>query len=322
MKAIVGVRVASLVATTFIATLLLSCQSNEPEKETVLQITNPDLSKNYDSLKVYGINTNGGDTVLIYFWKKGDIFQTEVKYPTNLKQSFTLIVKGFNNNSLTYSSSSKVDGGSATSPKVQSKTIAPTLQKPVSGIFTRVGGSLKLSPTWKIRPGVLVANSDTTTKFSFVASFLWRKGDVIVGKDSTFSIDSVTISDSGSYMLTVRNDAGLDSIVFSVAVKHRLPVVDSISNRVLSQGDSLTLKPAILHSDSLIYRWIKDGTVISKNPFLIISIAQKTQDGTYQLLVKNVSDTSDVGKSNIFTFSITNSPVKWNEIIWGRSIWK
>lgn len=306
------------------AAWILSCQSNEADNESVIQFKNPGMAEGFDSLKVYGINEDDGDTVTIYEWKKGETFQGEVKYPPRLRQKFTLFVKGYKNDSLSYESHSKISEGKATIPEVSLKIIAPELEHVNPILISRFKSYVSFKPTWKTRPGILRSGSgaDTALKFSPLVTFTWIKANTVLGKDSILILDTISFPDSGRYTLIAENSAGRDTTDFQLIVKHLVPRLDSIPDQYLVEGGRLSIRANILHSDSLIYRWMKDTTLVSKESVLSIPVTFEDIAGSYKLVVKNKTDTMEIASSNVFTLRVVKPPAGWGEVVWDRFIWR
>ena len=302
---------------------LFGCQSSESEKEYLLKIQNPYLADNLDSLDLFGVNTEGGDTLLIYSWKRGEEFQQEVKYPPGLHPNFVLLVRGYKSNALVYQSHAEVSGNAAKAPMQDFKIAPPELAPGPIRVTSRIRDSVVLRPSWVVRPGIQEqGKGDTAPRFTAQGAYSWRKGDLTLSRDSILVFDSLKLADSGSYLFIAENVVGRDSLQFVLTVKHLIPKINALGNQSAVAGQPFSIQATIVHSDSLLYRWLKGFIVISQDSVLKFSPIKSDHVGSYRLVVKNASDTLEMTASNVFTLGLSQGPVRWNEIVWDHNSWQ
>lgn len=317
-----GNRIGFVVFLAIASGWIASCQNNEVQNENVLVFNNPNVADSLDSLKVCGV-VPSGDSIAIYRWRKGEEFASEVKYPSDLKQEFVLVVRGYKNGSLVYQSSSEIVDGSAKPSRQDYKVSPPDLMEGPVTLISRLKDSLTLNPTWKSRPGIYrQVGTDSSLVFTPQAENRWMKGGVEIGKDSILRFDTLRVSDSGNYVFISSNAGGRDSATFRISLKHLLPRINPLGDQIGSEGKPFSLKATVEHSDTLLYRWIRGTEIISTDSVLKISTMQTLHSGGYQLIVKNASDTTEIATSNLFQLGLNKFPRVWGEIIWNQSVWQ
>lgn len=301
---------------------LSGCLGGESEDRSVLEIRNPGIVDGLDSLQVFGINAEGGDTVFIYGWKRGDSVLREIAVPSGMEPAFTLLVRGFQGKVQSYESRSEVAGGRAGSPKLSFKILAPELERLPIPYTVRIGTKVALSPTWKTRPGLFPSDApaDPAIRQAAAAVLTWRKDGKILGKDSLFELEQVTFADSGLYVVTAENSAGRDSGSCLVRVKFGLPFLDSIPDQLAQEKKPFHLRAVVKHTDAVLYRWMKGSTVVSEDSTLTVS--GPLAPGAYRLIVKNVSDTADLAVSNAFLLRHFQTASLWDELEWNDNVWQ
>ncbi len=161
-------------------------------------------------------------------------------------------------------------------------------------------------PTITLEPTLdTVAVGDSLT-FSITATgtatltYQWQKnGSNIAGATSAnLLIDSVVMSDTGSYRAIVTNSFGSDTSI-SLSFKSIKPT--SIINPTADTAylnDTVNFISASNGTGPLTYQWLKDGTIISgeASPTLSVVIADLGKSGSYQVITYNNYgfDTSEV----------------------------
>jgi hypothetical protein len=292
--------------------VLSGCQSTDPDGGSFLNFRNPELIAGFDSLFIVGINSVKGDTIPIREWRKGEDFPPEAPYPPGLEAAFMMLVRGYKGDVLVYQSRTAVAGSRAQAPVRDFQLVAPALTDVPVDFTKRVKDVVKLEPAWEARPGIS-RQTDTGEAAVFIPEgvFTWTRDGQVLGRDSVFTFASLALSDAGTYVFTAENDAGRDSMVFVLTVRHMLPRIAAINAQTALAGRSLTVKPAVTRSDSILYRWSKSGNPV--NPFSTDSVlafdSLRTRDtGTYQLAVANASDTTETAVSNQFTVRFAPDP--------------
>lgn len=289
--------------------MLFNCLGPEPDEGRYLKFRNPELTAGLDSLSISGINTGKGDTLLIRTWRKGEDFPPEAPYPPGLEETFTMLVQGYKGDILVYQSRTAVAGERA-QPSVQDfHLVAPALTDVPVEFTKRVKDVAKLEPAWEARP-VISRQPDTGGAKILIpeAVFTWTRDGLVLGRDSVFTFSSLAQSDAGTYVFTAENDAGRDSMVFTLTVKHMLPRIANINAQTALAGRALTVKPTVTRSDSIVYRWSKSGSPAGTDSVLAFDSLRAGDTGTYQLSVANASDTTETTVSNRFTVGFAPDP--------------
>jgi hypothetical protein len=91
-----------------------------------------------------------------------------------------------------------------------------------------------------------------------------------------------------------------------------LPKIAVIKPQAAKPGQPLKVVAAVTRSDSLLYRWMRNGMAVSTDTALGFDSLRAQDTGTYQLAVANASDTTETALSNRFTVSIT--PELWKSL--------
>ena len=298
-----------LLAMIPLAMILLSgCQSPDPEGGVYLRFQNPELAAGLDSLQVLGVNAAKGDTVPILRWFKGEAFPAEALYPPGLESAFTMLVRGYQGESLVYQSRTAVSGGHAQAPVRDFRLAAPALTDVPVALTARVRDAVSLEPVWETRPGIYREDSGGTASFTPEADFTWSRDGRVLGRDSVLGFGGIALTDAGTYVFTAGNRAGRDSLAFTLTVKQMLPRIADLPTQSAPAGKPLTVKPGINRSDSLRYRWSKEGSLLSTDSVLVFPALAAEDTGSYQLAVANASDTTETAVSNRFAVRLALDP--------------
>jgi len=298
-----------------LAGLLLSCNLQEPPEEYFLDIRNPEVSRNLDSLLIFGIDPSGGDTLLILRWTKAEAFPGEVAYPAELGKDFVLLALGFNGGMLVRQSKTAITAGRPGPTAYERLLMAPDLADTLVGIPLRIGDSIVLAPIWKQRPGW------QEKEFAPEGACAWRKGGRLLGADSLLELSAVDWDDSGTYVFRCENGAGRDSMAFRVSIRHRLPEIAEIPDRASLAGHPLSIQARIRHSDALQFKWMRGSVVVSLDSVLTIPEIKASLAHVYRLEVRNASDTSESAVSNDFRIHVVAREAKWDEMRWDGEVW-
>jgi hypothetical protein len=89
-----------------------------------------------------------------------------------------------------------------------------------------------------------------------------------------------------------------------------LPKIAEIKSQSARVGKPLRVVPSVAHSDSLQYRWMRNGIIASADTVLKFDSLRAQDTGSYQLAVANASDTTEKTLSNRFTVSLAPEPVE------------
>jgi hypothetical protein len=304
-----GASILAAVFLVFYAMIPSGCLAPEPDENSYLRFQNPELTAGFDSLQVLGVNARKGDTLAIRRWRKGEDFPSQAAYPPGLEAAFTLLVRGYIGEALVYQSRTAVAGGKAQAQVRDFLLAAPALPGLPISRTARVGDVLELDPVWETRPGTYrQPDSGGPETYTPEAVFAWTRAGQVLGRDSVLTLGALTLADSGTYLFSAENRAGRDSLEFRLTVKHMLPKITDIKPQAALPGKALTVRPVIARSDSLLFRWMKDGLVVSTDTALVFPALGAADTGAYQLAVANASDTSETDVSNRFAVSFAPDP--------------
>lgn len=178
------------------------------------------------------------------------------------------------------------------------------------------------TPVITSQPGNQTIDENTTATFSVVAtssspiSYQWRfKSKNIVGAtNATYSIESVSAANVGSYDVVVSNSDGpvtSSSAVLTIVTTPSITV--SPVAQTLSSGATLTLAGQCRGGHPLGCFWLFNGTAIpgATSTNYTVENAQATNSGYYNLVVTNSygAATSSVALVTVFAGDITNGLV-------------
>jgi hypothetical protein len=297
----------------FIA-MLAGCDLKESRDEFLLTFRNPAVTENLDSLLVYGINQPGGDTLLVLRWTRGRPFPTEVPYPDGLGKDFDLLAQGFAGGEIIRQTRTAVSGGQAGPVAYERLLHPPDLADTAVDLPFRYGDSVVLAPVWKRRPGW------EEKEFRPEGSYAWKKDGKVLSRDSLLALTSLVWSDSGTYTFASENAAGRDTLEFRVSLRHRIPRILAPPDRASLADQPLAIRPAIVHSDALLYRWLKGNVLVSEDSVLSIPAFKAGNAGAYRLEVRNVSDTSESAQA-AFRIVLAGRIPKWDALKWDGDVW-
>jgi hypothetical protein len=312
-RILAAARVALFAATVAAACAasISGCLAPEDDAAPSLRFRNPELTVGMDSLHVLGANARKLDTLFILRWHKGEDFPSEVAYPPGLEAAFTMLVRGFKGGILVYASRTAIAGNKPQAQVRDFRLAAPALPDLPISLAQRVGDAIKLVPVWETRPGIYrQTDSGGPEAFTPEAVLAWSRAGQLLGRDSVLSFGSLTLADSGTYLFSAGNDAGEDSLAFQLTIRHMLPKIAEIKSQSARLGKPLKAVPAVTHSDSLLYRWIRNGITASTDSVLKFDSLRAQDTGAYQLAVANASDTTEKTLSNRFTVSLAPEPVE------------
>ncbi|OIR03999.1 endoglucanase C precursor [mine drainage metagenome] len=187
------------------------------------------------------------------------------------------------------------DGATLT---VTAASSAPTIsQEPRSATVT-VGGSAEFSVT-------ATGNPEPT--------YQWRKDGVAIpgATDSTYSIDTVSASDAGTYDVVVSNSAGSTTstgATLTVSNPTSAPsITEQPENEQAQVGSTATFSVSATGNPAPTYQWRKDGSAISGATAanLVLSNVQASDSGSYDVVVSN---TLGSVTSRLVRLEVTTSP--------------
>jgi alpha-tubulin suppressor-like RCC1 family protein len=165
------------------------------------------------------------------------------------------------------------------------------------------------APSITVQPSSQSILSGSSAVFSVVATgtaplaYQWKKNavDIPDAIKSSYTIDTVTLSDSGSYTVTVSNSAGTITSQTAILTVNYAP---SITTQPLSQtlylNQTTTFTVVSTGNPVPTYQWYKNGAVITgaTNASYTISSPGISDSGKYTVAVMNNVDTvlSDTAK--------------------------
>jgi parallel beta-helix repeat protein len=148
----------------------------------------------------------------------------------------------------------------------------------------------------------VLANSNATMTVGALGSapmsYQWSFGGATIANatNSTLTVSNVQSINEGYYQVTLANDVGTATsqpIILRVLPSKALIVSGPFPVSVPA-GNSAMFNATVIGSAPLIFKWYKDGALLSGavSSQLVISNAQAANAGTYQLLVSNFLGTA------------------------------
>lgn len=128
-----------------------------------------------------------------------------------------------------------------------------------------------LKPTISQQPSSATACLGHSATFTVVASgtgpfeYQWRKYGVPISgaQQNTFTISAVTMSDTGSYDVVVKNGCTSTTSIPATLTVQTLLVTADPQTQTVDAGDAVTLSVAADGPEPLTYQWRKDGEPIA-----------------------------------------------------------
>jgi hypothetical protein len=127
--------------------------------------------------------------------------------------------------------------------------------------------------------------ADGTTPFTYA----WKKGTVALSGTATYVINSVSLSDAGTYSVTVSNSAGNDT-ASAVLVVWQLPLITTQPTATsVAIGASASFSAAASGFPTPTFQWFKGGTAIAGATSSTLSIPSISQGdvGNYTVVATN-----------------------------------
>jgi hypothetical protein len=132
----------------------------------------------------------------------------------------------------------------------------------------------------------VVASSGTTMTYQW-----FKDGDPIPGATSaTYTLPSVTASDSGHYYVKVTNAYGTkQSTAATLTVLSAPSIVTQPVSQIVTQGQAVSFSVSAVANPSPSYQWLYNGAPLrnTKNSKLNFSSVDWTDSGTYTVIVSN-----------------------------------
>lgn len=173
----------------------------------------------------------------------------------------------------------------------------------------------------------------TTITGSHVYLIQWKKDGVDIpgATGLTYTIPSVTLTDTGIYSVVASNEFGQDSKTATLAVRTEPVIETQPQHRLVTAGTTFQLPAVVVGPDPKTFSWTQNGSAISQpnvsgasTASLTFTAVTQANAGTYELSVENgftvgspvVSDVADivvvsqpqatsVPEGNIATFNVT-----------------
>jgi uncharacterized delta-60 repeat protein len=173
-------------------------------------------------------------------------------------------------------------------------------------------------------PQSLTATEGTRVSFSVSAtgtpplSYQWLKGSspITGATDSSYSIVSVALGDSGSYSVVVTNNAGsAQSASATLTVYPPLQITAGPLDQTVPVGGTAVFNVTAVGRPPLSYQWLKGGSPIAGATDSTYSIAPVAlaDSGTYSVVVTNLDGSAPSQPSATLTvyipLQITTGPV-------------
>jgi alpha-tubulin suppressor-like RCC1 family protein len=178
--------------------------------------------------------------------------------------------------------------------------VAPKIITQPQGLIKNVGQSATFSIT---------INTDVNP----APTYQWKlNGNNISGATmASYSIDAVSIADSGSYTVTVSNGAGTVTSQPALLTVQYAPIITTQPlSQTLYLGQSVTFSVTARGNPAPTYQWKKNGSVISgaTNPTYTINSPGVNDSGKYSVSVRNSIDTVECDTAKLFAHTIEVSP--------------
>ncbi len=184
-----------------------------------------------------------------------------------------------------------------------------------SDAATNTGFSVLLAPTITAQPASITAYANQSATISVIAvgtgiiNYQWRKNGVNIptATSSSLTLSPLNYRSVGSYDVVVTDEAG--SVMSESA---ELTVLSPAPNVAISPGDTTVALGGNLTFTATVgtgippftYQWRRNNVLIAKatNPTLVLTNIQRTQEGVYDVVVKNAHG---VDVSNPVRLSLT-----------------
>lgn len=181
--------------------------------------------------------------------------------------------------------------------------VPPTVVVPLKGSTNLVGATLTLT---------IVANG------SVPMSFQWRRGTVILtnivsmNRTSSFTINSLKLTDSGSYRVILTNSGnfapGIASATAAILVVEPPAITNQPQSLSVEAGANATFAVGASGTAPLRYQWTFEGAAIAgaTNATYTVTNAQIADAGAYRVVVSNVGASVT---SAVATLSLLGQPI-------------
>jgi len=231
------------------------------------------LVKNVGESATFSVTAEGSPTPT-YQWKKG-----------------TEEILGATSSSYTIDPIAASDGGSYTVVVTNS-----------GGSVTSDAATLTVKPNITVQPASLVKSVGQSATFSVTAegyptlSYQWKKGvsDILGATSSSYTINPVAVSNSGSYTVAITNSGG--SVTSDAAT---LTVVPNITTQPVSQTvaplEDVTFTVVAESITTLTYQWQKNHVNISgaTTSSLLLENVSESDQANYRVVVTNTGGSTN-----------------------------
>jgi len=229
------------------------------------------------------VTANVGGSVTLSITATGTSPFTYQWYKNNLA------ISGATNATLTISPLASSDPGSYT---VSVSNSASTVTSNAATITVNIG------PSISVQPASQTVNAGTGVTFSVTANgtapftYQWYKGglSILGATNSSYTIASPAINDSGSYTVIITNSVGSTTSNSAVLTINSAPVITTqpVSQSVVA-GSTVTLSVLANGSGTISYQWQKNATSISgaTSSTYTISSTSVSDSANYSVVVTN-----------------------------------
>ncbi|MBV6498243.1 MAG: hypothetical protein CJBNEKGG_00462 [Prosthecobacter sp.] len=288
------VAVTNVVTSTEVVSTAVPLAVAQPVNITSVGRTPSDADVAPGSPVTFSVTVTGSTQDLTYQWRKGTIAIPGATGPTyTIDSADTSHVGGYD----------VVVRNIVTTGGVLSNTVFLGVLAPVTTV------------TLSRSPGTSAVATGTQVTFTAVSDgsspvYEWRRdGEIISGASSgTLVINPSAEADSGTYTVTVTNSltpAGVTSSGVPLVVAAPVNITSvgrTPENASLPAGSEVTFAVFVTGStQNLTYQWRKDGSPVpdATGPSLVISSASEEDEGSYDVVVKNIVSTSGVTSSAV-----------------------
>ncbi len=154
-------------------------------------------------------------------------------------------------------------------------------------------------------------------------SYQWQKNyaDIVGATDALLSLTSLTLSDSGYYRVIVSNTLNIDtSSNAHLQMKITVSITEQPESQTVHEGDTVSFSAAATGTETITYRWYKNGFPISgaENDTFAIEKVTSADAGDYACVARNGGgrDTSAIASLEVLGAALTltapNGGETWN----------
>lgn len=183
-------------------------------------------------------------------------------------------------------------------------------------VLDNLGYTEAIAPFFVIQPQDVTVNNGQPVSFSCLVSgdlpisYQWRKAGLAISgaTSNTYSIESATEFDVGSYYVNASNAAGnIQSASASLSINAPPTILTQPVSVSQESGTDCRFNVIAQGAVPLTYQWEKDGVVIpeSNNYVYQISGIKESDAGNYIVTVTNIAGSI---QSDVATLTVTTPP--------------